>query len=77
MFDKLKKGLKKLGKNEKLKGMAKAGLKAGVDFAKTDEGKSLLKKGLSGATGGASDILQNEKLKKLAKENLEKLKDKE
>lgn len=77
MFDKLKKGLKKLSKNEKLKDMAKAGLKAGVDYAKTDEGKALLKKGLSVATGGASDILQNEKLKKLAKENLEKLKNKD
>lgn len=62
MFDKFKKSLGKLAKNKNLKKIAKKG----IAFAQTDDGKELIKRGIkAAATGGASELENLDKIKKL------------
>lgn len=62
MFDKFKKNLGKLAKNKNLKNLAKKG----IAFAQTDDGKELIKRGIkAAATGGASELENLDKIKKL------------
>lgn len=62
MFGKFKKSLGKLTKNKNLKSLAKKG----IAFAQTDDGKELIKRGIkAAATGGASELENLNKIKKL------------
>jgi isopentenyl diphosphate isomerase/L-lactate dehydrogenase-like FMN-dependent dehydrogenase len=63
MFDKLKKNLSKLAKNKNVKSLAKKGLA----FAKTDEGKELIKRGIKAAASGGATELNADNLEKLKK----------
>ena len=63
MFDKLKKNLTKLAKNKNIKSLAKKGL----EFAKTDEGRDLIKRGLKAAASGGASEMNSENLEKLKK----------
>lgn len=62
MFGKFKKSLGKLTKNKNLKSL----VKKGIAFAQTDDGKELIKRGIkAAATGGASELENLNKIKKL------------